>query len=86
MDRRRKFWSAVAVRMAPLLAGGAALQVNLTGCDSEVRDAFLTGIQTSMTSLITSIINAFFLSLQDAGATSQSAVQSTVLNLSGWLA
>lgn len=86
MDRRRKFWSAVAARMAPLLLGGVALQVNLTGCDPEVRDAVLTGIQTSMLSLIDSVINAFFLSLQDAGTTSQAAVQATFENFSSWLA
>lgn len=60
----------------PLLVGGMALQANLGGCDPEVRDAVLTGFSTSLTSLSGAIINAFFLSLQEAGSsTSQPVVQ-----------
>ncbi|RIK61916.1 MAG: hypothetical protein DCC65_18200 [Planctomycetota bacterium] len=62
--------------LLPLLVGGAALQLNLGGCDPEVRDAVLTGFATSLTSLASAIIEAFFLSLQDAGSsTSQPVVQ-----------
>lgn len=60
----------------PLLAGGLALQVNLTGCDPEVRNTVLDGVQTSITGLFSAVIQAFFLSLQDAGtSTSQPVVQ-----------
>lgn len=75
MKTRRKPWSMTAARWAPLLIGGVALQVNLTGCDPEVRAAILTGLQTSMTSLFSSIISAFFLSIQGASSTSQPVVQ-----------
>ncbi|MBN2563879.1 MAG: hypothetical protein JXQ75_23435 [Phycisphaerae bacterium] len=87
MKRRRvSRWLTVKL-WAPLLAGGLALQFNLTGCDPEVRDAVLGGVQTSLTGLITSVINAFFLSLQDAGTTtSQPVVKAVFENLSGWLA
>src|SRR4051812_5689171 len=60
----------------PILAGGIAMQLNLGGCDPQVRNAFLTGVSTSITGLITAMINTFFLSLQDAGSsTSQPVVQ-----------
>ncbi len=75
MKTRRKPWTFHAIRWTPLLAGGLALQANLTGCDPEVRDAVLNGTQTAMTGLLTSIINAFFLSLQGSGTTSQPALQ-----------
>ncbi len=71
----------------PLLAGGLALQVNLTGCDPEVRNAVLSGIQTSLTGIITSIINAFFLSLADTGSsTSQPVAKAVFETMQNWLA
>jgi hypothetical protein len=76
----------MAKRWAPLLAGGVVLQFNITGCDSEVRTAVLGGVQTAMTGLFTSIINAFFLSLQDSGATSQPVVKAVFESLQSWLA
>ncbi len=75
MKTRRKPWTFLAARWAPLLAGGLALQVNLTGCDPEVRDAVLNGTQTAMTGMLTSIINAFFLSFNNLNTTSQPVVQ-----------
>lgn len=87
MKRRRVSRWLIAKRWAPLLAGGLALQANLTGCDAEVRNAVLTGVQSSLTGLITSILNAFFLSIQDTGSsTSQPVVQAVFENLSSWLA
>lgn len=74
-------------RWAPLLTGGMALQLNFTGCDPEVRSAVLTGIQDAMVGLVSAVIEAFFLSLQDIGnPTTQSAVQATFDGLRGWLA
>jgi len=86
--RRPKSWLIFAKRWAPFLAGGLALQLNLGSCDSEVRDTVLTGIQTSMTTLFSAVIEAFFQSLQDAGSssTTQSVVKAVVENLNGWLA
>ncbi len=75
MKMRRKPWTFHAIRWTPLLVGGLALQFNVTGCDPEVRDAVLNGTQTAMTGMLTSIINAFFLSLQGSGSTSQPVVQ-----------
>lgn len=69
----------------PLLAGGMALQLNLGGCDPEVRDAVLTGFSTSLTSLATAIINAFFMSLQAGASTSQPVVQAAFDTLAGIL-
>lgn len=83
--RSHPFWMKT-LRWIPLFAGGLMLQ-NLGGCDPEVRNAVLTGIQTSLNGLITSIISAFFLSLQDLGSqATQPIVRAVFENVSGWLA
>ena len=70
----------------PVLFGGMALQVNLGGCDADVRNAVLTGVSTSLTSLSSALINAFFMSLLDAGtSTTQPVVQATFDMLWGTL-
>jgi hypothetical protein len=86
--RRRKSWLQFAARWAPFLAGGVALQVNLTGCDADVRNAALTGIQTSLTTLSSAFIDAFFLSLQasSSSSTTQAVVEAVFENLHNWLA
>ena len=86
MKRRRVSRWLTVKRWAPILAGGMAMQANLTGCDPEVRDSVLSGVQTAMTGLITSVINAFFLSLQDSGTTTQPVVKAVFENLQNWLA
>ncbi|MFH1574602.1 MAG: hypothetical protein ABIG68_11495 [Acidobacteriota bacterium] len=43
--------------------GGTVLQ--LGSCDPAVRQSLLTGLETTSTSLADTIINAYFLSLQD---------------------
>lgn len=86
MKPRRKPWILSARRWAPLLAGGMALQFNLTGCDPEVRDSILTGVQSSLTAFITSLINAFFTSFQDGGATTQPMARAIFDTASIWLA
>ncbi len=72
----------------PLLAGATAFQINISGCDPEVRDTVLTGLQTSITGLFSSVITAFFLSLQDAAesTTSQPVVKAIFEGLTSWLA
>jgi hypothetical protein len=84
-SRSSRFWMKAA-RWTPLLAGGLMLQVNLGGCDPNVRNAVLTGIQTSLTTLITSILEAFFLSLQAVGSSTSQSVVQAVHNFSGWVA
>ena len=86
MKSRRKPWTLTTRRWLPLLAGGLALQFNLSGCDPEVRNAVLTGIQTSLSGLLTSVINAFFMSLQDAGSTSQPLVKAIIDTATTWVA
>ncbi len=87
MKRYRVSRWLTAKGWAPLLAGGLALQVNLTGCDSEVRNAVLTGVQTSLTGLISSIINAFFLSLQGAVSEDPQPVAKALFEtMQSWLA
>lgn len=54
--------------LVPLVVGATVFQ--LGGCDPQVRTAILTGLQTSLTGLVTALINAFFLALQNA-STSQ---------------
>ncbi len=87
MKRRRAFRLLTVKRWIPLLAGGLALQFNLTGCDTEVRNTVLGGIETSLTGMIDSVIAAFFLALQDSGSsTSQPVVKAVFENLTTWLA
>ncbi len=61
----------------PLLAGGTALQ--LGGCDPTVKDSILTGVQSSLTGLVTTVIGAFFTSLQNAGDTSGTSTSEPVI-------
>jgi hypothetical protein len=76
----RKFW-------LPVLVGGLALQLNLSGCDPTVRTTVLTGIQTSIVGLMTAVVNAFFLSLSgSSSSTSQPVVQTVFEQLKNWLA
>lgn len=87
MKRRRAPMSLRLRRWSPLLLGGTLLQFNLTGCDPEVREAVLGGVQSAMTGMLSSIINAFFLSLQGtSGATSQPIVKAVFENLQNFLA
>ncbi|MFH1749114.1 MAG: hypothetical protein ABIG44_18945 [Planctomycetota bacterium] len=63
-NRRGRF-----VRLAAALAvGGSAFQ--LSGCDPDVRSALLTGLESTTTTLSTTLIDVFFLTLEeDANAT-----------------
>jgi len=79
MKQRRKPLILKARRWFPLLMGGAAMQINLSGCDPEVRSSILTGIQTSLTGLLTSVIDAFFLSISGAADTDTTATTTTTV-------
>ena len=73
--------------LVPVLAGGMALQFGLGGCDQEVQEQLLTGVATSLTGLVTTVIGAFFQSLADVGtsATTQPVVQA-VQDVVSWFA
>lgn len=52
------------IRLAMAVAvGGSAFQ--LSGCDPAVRSTILTGLEATTSSLTSTLISAFFLSLQD---------------------
>ena len=71
----------------PLFAGGIAMQVSFSGCQTDVRDTVLAGIQNAAITLTTAVFNAFFLALSNAGnSTSQSVVQATFDQMKNWLA
>ena len=78
MTRLVKLWVRRPNLWMTLVAGGPVLQ--LGGCDPTVKSTVLTGIQTSLTGLVTALINAFFQSLgtgasNASNATTQSVVQ-----------
>lgn len=57
------------VRVAMAVAmGGSVFQ--LSGCDPTVRASLITGIQSTTLGLTDTLINAFFLSLQDDSSSS----------------
>jgi len=86
----RRPWTLRAARWAPLLTAGMALQLNLGGCDPAVKDKVLTGIQTSIMSLVTSVLDAFFLSVSGTGdaatTTTTTTVKAVIHIASSWLA
>jgi hypothetical protein len=51
-----------------LAMGGSAFQ--LSGCDSDVRDTLLSGLQATSTALSATLISAFFLSISDEDGSS----------------
>lgn len=58
----------------PIVVGGAVFQ--LGGCDPNVRNALLSGLQTTVITLLTTLVNTFFLSLQAVTTpTSQQTVE-----------
>lgn len=61
------------VALVPLLVGGTVFQ--LGGCDPTVREALLTGLQTSLIGLLTAMINAFFLMLRNTTTPTTQSVQ-----------
>ncbi len=57
------------IRLAMAVAvGGSAFQ--LSGCDPAVRSTILTGLEATTSGLTSTLISAFFLSLQDDSAAS----------------
>jgi hypothetical protein len=65
---KRNVWKR-AMRATTILAlGGTAFQ--LSGCDPQVRSTLLSGLQTTTTGLMTTLVSAFFLSLADDNSNS----------------
>ena len=60
-----------------LLAGGFVAQA-FSGCNPDLRDTLLTGVQTSITGLVATMIDAFFKSLMSTSSTSQPVVQAII--------
>ncbi len=93
MKPNRKPWTLKIKRWSPIVAGGMLLQFNLSSCDAEVRDAFLTGVQsalsglqTTMNGLMTSIVNALFLSLAGGESQTQITAQAIIEAARSWVA
>jgi hypothetical protein len=65
---KRTVWNRVLRATTILALGGSAFQ--LSGCDPQVRSTLLSGLQTTSTGLMTTLITAFFQSLADSGSDS----------------
>lgn len=60
---KRTVWKRVLRATTILALGGSAFQ--LSGCDPQVRSTVLSGLQSTTTGLMTTLVTAFFLSLAD---------------------
>ena len=67
-QRMVRFVTAMAV-------GGSVMQ--LSGCDPNVRDALVTGLETTTQSLSSALISAFFLTLDDSDAANVNGITTT---------
>ncbi len=79
---RMWLWSVRRKTILSILAGGTVMQLGLGGCDPSVREALLSGLQTSFVALTTTFINAFFLALTNVDLpTTNPTVQTVFENL-----
>lgn len=67
-QRMVRFVTAMAV-------GGTAMQ--LSGCDPNVRDALVVGLETTTQSLSAALISAFFLTLDDGDDANVNGITTT---------
>ena len=63
MKRHRGYRLLTLRHWALLLGGGLLPFFSLTGCDPEVRNTVLAGIQAALTGFFAAIIEGFFLAL-----------------------
>lgn len=63
---RRSFRQRLTRAAMALAIGGSAFQ--LSGCDADVRDTLLVGLEGTTQTLSSALITAFFLSIQDDAA------------------
>lgn len=61
--KRMTPWKRFVRFTTALAVGGSAFQ--LSGCDPAVRDTVLLGLEATTSSLTSTLISAFFISLQD---------------------
>lgn len=71
--KRTNLYTRLWSRRWALVLAGTITPLSLSGCDPTIRDTLLTGIQTSASTLLTSVLEAFFTALQNV-ATSQTAM------------
>ena len=62
-------------KLVVFIAAGACLAQVFSGCDQNLRNQLLSGINASLVGLVTTFINAFFQSLTAQPQTSQPVVQ-----------
>ena len=67
--KRTTPWQKVIKLATAVAVGGSAFQ--MSGCDPAVRDTVLVGLESTTSTLTQTLISAFFISLDDEGATSQ---------------
>lgn len=60
---RNSFRQKMVRLVTTIAVGGSAFQ--LSGCDPNVRSTLLTGLETTTQALSTSLITAFFLTLEE---------------------
>ncbi len=78
---KRSVWKRVIRATTILAMGGSAFQ--LSGCDPEVRTTILTGLQETTAGLTSTLVSAFFLTLEDddaIGTTSDAGLTTTKTN------
>ncbi len=63
MKRHRGYRLLTLRRWALLLGGGMLPFFSLTGCDPEVRNTVLAGVQAALTTFFAAILEGFFLAL-----------------------
>ena len=81
MNRQHKYKLFTIKKVAAMLGGGTVLSI--ASCDPEVTSALLTGFQTALVGVFTSVTDAFFMAITN-NATSQTAAAASVLT--NWLA
>ena len=66
--KRNSLWMRVVRATMAIAVGGSAMQ--LSGCDANVRNTLLDGLEATTTGLSASLISAFFLSIANDAAES----------------
>ena len=64
--KRMTPWKRFVRLTTAVAVGGSAFQ--LSGCDPAVRDTVLSGLEATTSSLTSTLISAFFISLEDDNA------------------
>lgn len=78
MKRHRAFRLLSLKRCALVLTGGMLPFFSLSGCDAEVRNTVLAGIQAALVSAMTAIVDGFFLAIKATTETETTPVVKAV--------